>query len=53
MNEISVVRSISQLIVQGHGLFLANDMPIRDMDMYAASGKMLYAWGANRGAEWY
>ncbi len=36
VNEINASRIISDQIPQGHGLFLANSMPIRDMDTFAA-----------------
>lgn len=36
VTEISASRIVSAMIPHGHGLFLANSMPIRDMDAYAA-----------------
>src|SRR3989338_5439077 len=35
ITEMGISRAISLHIPKGHGLFLANSMPIRDMDMYA------------------
>ncbi len=51
VTEISAARMVSQLIDPGHGLFLANSMPVRDMDMYAArSAETLIPTAVNRGA---
>lgn len=50
LTEIDVARTISESIPAGHGLFLASSMPIRDMDMYAASAQNSVVVGANRGA---
>ncbi|NTU68185.1 MAG: 2-succinyl-5-enolpyruvyl-6-hydroxy-3-cyclohexene-1-carboxylic-acid synthase [Chlorobiaceae bacterium] len=36
VNEISASRIVSSLLGQGQGLFVANSMPARDMDIYAA-----------------
>jgi 2-succinyl-5-enolpyruvyl-6-hydroxy-3-cyclohexene-1-carboxylate synthase len=36
LNEPLVVRTISQLIPRYHGLWVANSMPIRDLDLYGA-----------------
>ncbi len=48
--EPRAARLISQLIPAGHGLFLANSMPIRDMDFYAdPKGNPVHV-GGNRGA---
>jgi len=50
INEPQVARLVSQLIPEGHGLFLGNSMPIRDMANYAdASGHAVMVNG-NRGA---
>ncbi len=50
LSEPAVARLVSQLIPGGTGLFLANSMPIRDMDMYADfKGLPVYTAG-NRGA---
>ncbi len=50
LNEPMVARVISEHIDAGHGLFLGNSMPVRDMDMYAANGHKKVVIGANRGA---
>lgn len=50
VNEIGVARAISRLLPDGHGLFLSNSMPVRDMDMYAAPGGATPVIGGNRGA---
>ncbi len=49
-NEPSVARSISTTIPADHGLFMANSMPIRDMDMYAGFSDDGPSVAANRGA---
>lgn len=49
ISEPSVARMISRYIPKQHGLFLANSMPIRDMDMYAACEGSPVAVTANRG----
>ncbi len=50
LNEPSLARAISQEIPAGHGLFLGNSMPVRDMDMYGAPQAKDIVIGANRGA---
>lgn len=52
LTEISTTRIVSDLIPEGHGLFLANSMPIRDMDTYTALRKnsTVPLCGMNRGA---
>ena len=50
LSEPGVARLISQLIPPGSGLFLANSMPIRDMDMYSDPDGAAVLAGANRGA---
>ncbi len=50
LSEPMVARVISQNCPAQHALFLASSMPIRDMDMYAASGFYSVTIGANRGA---
>lgn len=45
-----LARHVSMLPSQETGLFLANSMPIRIMDMFAGINKNLYRVGANRGA---
>lgn len=49
-NEIGAARVISRLIPENHGLFLANSMPVREMDMYAVPTGKLITIGGNRGA---
>lgn len=50
LNEPRVARLISQLIPEGHGLFLSNSMPIRDMGNYGDfKGNPVFVNG-NRGA---
>ncbi len=51
LTEISAARLVSHAIPEGHGLFLANSMPIRDMDAYAAlrKSRMAPRCGMNRG----
>jgi len=48
--EIAAARIVSREIPSGHGLFLANSMPIRDMEMFAASSGPRPIVAANRGA---
>jgi 2-succinyl-5-enolpyruvyl-6-hydroxy-3-cyclohexene-1-carboxylate synthase len=50
LNEISTAIIISKHTPPGYGLFLANSMPIRDMDMYAAFNSTETHTAANRGA---
>lgn len=52
LTEISTARIVSAAIPEGHGLFLANSMPIRDVDSYAALRQNGDAprCGMNRGA---
>lgn len=50
ISEISVARLVSRQIPNGWGLFLSNSMPIRDMDMYAATDGPHVRIGVNRGA---
>jgi 2-succinyl-5-enolpyruvyl-6-hydroxy-3-cyclohexene-1-carboxylate synthase len=49
INEISISRAISKFIPKNHALFLANSMPVRDMDMYGMAGGSNVRVGANRG----
>ncbi len=50
LNEPGIARLVSQLIPKAQGLFLANSMPIRDMDSYADfKGNPVFVNG-NRGA---
>lgn len=50
--EPLIAHELSQSLPPGHGLFIGNSMPIRDMDMYASTAQSLgpYAVAANRGA---
>lgn len=50
LNEISAARLVTQLIPKGTGLYLANSMPIRDMDMYADYRGAVVHTAGNRGA---
>jgi 2-succinyl-5-enolpyruvyl-6-hydroxy-3-cyclohexene-1-carboxylate synthase len=50
INEPQVARLISQHIPQGHGLFLANSMPIREMDFYGDFKGNAVSVNGNRGA---
>ena len=38
LSEPLVARHLSRALPRGHGLFLGNSMPIRDMEMYGTSG---------------
>jgi 2-succinyl-5-enolpyruvyl-6-hydroxy-3-cyclohexene-1-carboxylate synthase len=50
VNEIGAARSVSRLMPKGHGLFLSNSMPVREMDMYAVTKAGPAVIGGNRGA---
>ncbi|MBI3602700.1 MAG: 2-succinyl-5-enolpyruvyl-6-hydroxy-3-cyclohexene-1-carboxylic-acid synthase [Candidatus Omnitrophica bacterium] len=50
INEITAARLVSQLIPRGSGLFVANSMPIRDMDFYADFKGSSVIVAGNRGA---
>lgn len=50
ISEMSVARTVSREIPNNWGLFLSNSMPIRDMDMYAATDGAHVRIGVNRGA---
>lgn len=50
LDEIAVARIVSSALPSGHGLFLSNSMPVRDMDMFAVESGMEIAVSANRGA---
>lgn len=50
LSEPCVARMVSQMIPEGHGLFLGNSMPIRDMGHYADFKGAAVAVGGNRGA---
>ena len=50
INEIAAARLVSQLTLKNSGLFVANSMPIRDMDFYGDfKGNVVVVTG-NRGA---
>jgi 2-succinyl-5-enolpyruvyl-6-hydroxy-3-cyclohexene-1-carboxylate synthase len=50
LNEPAIVRTISGLMPGGDGLWVANSMPIRDLDMYARNtATVSVRVGANRG----
>jgi 2-succinyl-5-enolpyruvyl-6-hydroxy-3-cyclohexene-1-carboxylate synthase len=49
LTEPLIARTISQLIPRQHGLWVANSMPIRDLDMYGANDGNSTRIGANRG----
>ncbi len=49
LTEPGIARTISQLIPQGHGLWVANSMPIRDLDLYGGVNNSNPRIGANRG----
>ncbi len=49
LTEPSLARTISQLIPREHGLWVANSMPIRDLDMHGVSDGGGLHIGANRG----
>lgn len=50
MSEPCIARVISERIPKGTGLFLANSLPIREMDVFAVEDKNPVTIGANRGA---
>ena len=50
LTEPAVARLVSQHIPDHQGLYLASSMPIRDMDMFAATNGPIVRVGANRGA---
>ena len=50
MNEPFVARLISRHLQEGHALVVANSMPIRDLDTYAAPDGAPAPLAANRGA---
>ncbi len=49
LTEPSIARTISQLIPHRHGLWVANSMPIRDLNMHGVSDGVGTRIGANRG----
>lgn len=50
LGEIAAARLVSRAIPPGHGLFLGNSMPVRDMEMFAATDGPRVPVAANRGA---
>ncbi|HWR98006.1 MAG TPA: 2-succinyl-5-enolpyruvyl-6-hydroxy-3-cyclohexene-1-carboxylic-acid synthase [Candidatus Methanoperedens sp.] len=50
LGEIAAARIVSRAIPAGHGLFLGNSMPIRDMEMFADAAGPRIPVAANRGA---
>ncbi len=50
INEPAVAQAVSQHIPAGHGLFLGNSMPIRDMNTFAAFDASFVPVAGNRGA---
>ena len=48
--EPMAARIVASEIPAGHGLFVANSLPIRDFDMYAPVGSGSVRLGCNRGA---
>ncbi len=50
VTEPSIARYISRNITENSGLFLGSSMPVRDMDMFAASCRSSVSVAANRGA---
>jgi len=50
LSEPRTARLVSQLIPEGHGLFLANSMPVRDMDFFADFKGDSVSVNGNRGA---
>ncbi|MEB3232013.1 MAG: 2-succinyl-5-enolpyruvyl-6-hydroxy-3-cyclohexene-1-carboxylic-acid synthase [Leptolyngbyaceae bacterium] len=49
MAEPAVVRSVSRLLPVDHGLYVANSMPIRDLDRYGSADGAVKAVGCDRG----
>ena len=50
LGEIAAARIVSREIPAGHGLFLGNSMPVRDMEMFADATGARVRVAANRGA---
>lgn len=50
LSEPWIARTVSGIVPAGHGLFLSNSMPIRDMDSFATAAGHPVPVGANRGA---
>ena len=49
INEPAIARLVSRQLPPGHGLYLANSMPIRDMDMYGDPDCNIRIVGCDRG----
>ncbi len=49
INEPAIARLVSRQLPPDHGLYLANSMPIRDMDMYGAPDGNTRIVGCDRG----
>lgn len=49
INEPAIARLISRQLPPDHGLYLANSMPIRDMDMYGDPNGNIRTIGCDRG----
>ncbi|MGK7889074.1 MAG: 2-succinyl-5-enolpyruvyl-6-hydroxy-3-cyclohexene-1-carboxylic-acid synthase, partial [Leptolyngbyaceae cyanobacterium] len=49
MSEPAVARSVSRLLPADHGLYVANSMPIRDLDRYGCTDGAVTAVGCDRG----
>ena len=50
ITEPFAARRVTESIPEGHSLFVANSMPIRDVDLYAAHRRKGIRVGVNRGA---
>ena len=50
LTEPLVARLVSRRVPEGHGLVVANSMPIRDLDVFAATDGTAVPVAANRGA---
>lgn len=49
VNEPGIARSITRCIPAGHGLFVGNSMPVRDLDQFGVADGPSVAVAANRG----
>lgn len=49
ISEPMIARAVSRELPEGHGLFLGNSMPVRDLDFFAAARGDRPLFGANRG----